>query len=79
MISHTETLKQSRRLDVTLVRRPSERTLASGREKKVVEELTFVCFNRINHSLVRSKSLGMADAAHMNRLKPALTPELQVW
>ena len=32
----------------------------------------------MNHSLVRSKSLGMADDAHMNRLRPALTPELQV-
>lgn len=33
----------------------------------------------MNHSLVRSKSLGMADAdGHMNRLRPALTPELHV-
>ncbi|XP_015777694.1 PREDICTED: tyrosine-protein phosphatase non-receptor type 4-like [Acropora digitifera] len=34
-------------------------------------------FDKINQSLIRSKSLGMADTAHMNRLKPALTPELQ--
>lgn len=35
--------------------------------------------SRMNNSLVRSKSLGMADAeGHMNRLKPALTPELHV-
>ncbi|XP_020609227.1 tyrosine-protein phosphatase non-receptor type 4-like [Orbicella faveolata] len=34
-------------------------------------------FDKMNHSLVRSKSLGMADDAHMSRLKPALTPELQ--
>lgn len=34
-------------------------------------------FDKMNHSLVRSKSLGMADAdGHMNRLKPVLTPEL---
>lgn len=34
-------------------------------------------FDKMNNSLVRSKSLGMADAeGHMNRLKPALTPEL---
>ncbi|KAJ7370196.1 Tyrosine-protein phosphatase non-receptor type 3 [Desmophyllum pertusum] len=34
-------------------------------------------FDKMNHSLVRSKSLGIADEVHMNRLKPALTPELQ--
>lgn len=34
-------------------------------------------FEKMNHSLVRSKSLGVGDEVHMNRLKPTLTPELQ--
>lgn len=34
-------------------------------------------FDKINHSLVRSKSLGIGDEVRMNRLKPTLTPELQ--
>lgn len=34
-------------------------------------------FDKMNHSLVRSKSLGVGDEIQMSRLKPALTPELQ--